>query len=646
MTTGPAKKIYGENKLITEEAMVGGLLSAAVGGCIASIVMSTDLLRAFVAHRLPLFSSGVTQAAWSEYINSYGLANITLAIVAGIVAVAFVAGFTFFGFQRSRWHLDGMEYFEDPDAGAKRMQSNETALMSSKQRDKKNPDRPAGINIGGVELSRTREVGHLSIVGLPGSGKTVIINNIIAQVLERRERIMLHDPKGDFTSWLYNERDTVLLGPWDTRASCWDIAADIDNAELATTFAAAMVEGEGGGDKGGGGQFFDDAATVIIGGLLKSYLLEHGKEWSWDTLADDLSNGPHAMYRQAVKGDPLVALLVSDYDKPKHNDKTDSVTATVAKAVSWVLAYAGTYKVVRRSDKTIDRDASRMFAIKKWLANEANTEVKKVVFNNDKNYEKRSQQIFGAMIAAAANYINSSAMPEISADAAGLWLVLDEFPQLGAGAGKYIQQIEELGRSRGVRVIKAMQDESQLFAQSGREKGEAQKSVQQTRVYCKLATGTASELSKKLGDKQFVRVEFPQVIGAGNKRIVHDKEPVIRVEALTGLRILKEPVPVGVEMIAHSDDVLVKLVQRFIDQEIVKERHPKVIQNEEFATAALRYAAAANRVRDQRAVADGKGVYDHLLSPDSPQLDDEDIPTPDETPYDDGDDGDDISINI
>ena len=181
-------------------------------------------------------------------------------------------------------------------------------------------------------------------------------------------------------------------------------------------------------------------------------------------------------------------------------------------------------------------------------------------------------------------------LEEIGADAPGLWVMLDEYPQLGATVSKYVQQIEELGRSRGVRVVKAVQDESQLFAQVGREKGEAQRSVQQTRVYCKLATGTAAELAQRLGEREVVRIEFPQAVGAGNKRASVQRLPVIRSSELTGLRVVKEGEQAGIEAVIHTDDLLVKVVHPFAS---VTETCPKVIDSERWRRGVLGMSGAA-----------------------------------------------------
>ncbi len=476
--------LYGENKLIGEEAFVGGTLGASVAAIISSLFVTTDTLNAFVADKFPRLAGAVSPTAWASYVDNYFTSVLSVSAAVALLTIGFVGGFVLFGWQRSRWHFQGMSLETDTKKSVKLLQSCETLLMSSAQKSKQT----TGVIVGGVELSRTRETAHIALAGLPGSGKTVLLNNLLLQVIARGDRVIAHDPKGDLTAWMYND-SVVLLGPWDERASCWDIASDIDNAELVTSFAHALVVGSKKDDNGKGNAFFDNAAEAVIAGLLKHYLITYKKDWSWDTFAADVAAGPVNIISKAIKGDPVVASLCSDVAEGKQtNDTTRDISATVGTAVSWLLAYAGTFDIVRNDGK-IDRAQSKMFSIKKWLGRTDHTAVQAVVLNNNANYSKRVEQIFGAVLASASSYINSPEMPEVSADATGFWLVLDEYPQLGAGCAEYIQKMEEVGRSRGIRVVKALQDESQLFAAVGREKGEAQRSVQQTRIYAKLATG-------------------------------------------------------------------------------------------------------------------------------------------------------------
>ena len=588
---------WGEQKPIFEEAVIGALTCAAVGLALGSVLLPEGAAYAYAA-RLGLVDDPAAYAWWAAHRYSVTIAA-TLWLMGGLLGG--IAGFFALLKQPTEWHSSGMEYHRDPEDGRRIMSRNERALMSHDQRD----GIIGGITIGGVQLSRTREVGHISLVGLPGAGKTVLANAIVAQLRDRGDRAIVHDPKGDFTAWLWGP-DVVLLGPWDARARWWDIARDIDTPELATNFAGAMFPGDGGPN-----QFFADAAREALAGLIKLYMRE-ATPWSWDTLAGDLAQGPEHIIACAHAGDPQTKILLpADASDSK---MAQGVMAELSRATSWITSYAAAFNFQR--DEFGELDKSQAFAIRAWLAGDDHGEIQTVILNNDKNYEVRSQQIFGAIIAAAANHVNSSAMPEVSADAEGLWVVLDEYPQLGAGVARYTQQIEEMGRSRGVRVVKCVQDKSQLFAAVGRDKGEAQRSVQQTRIYAKMATGTASELVQRLGSRDIIRVEFPQAVGAGNKRATTVQAPVIRVDDLTGLRIRKSPEDfasgkAGVELVAHTDDVLVRLLQPFPE---IKEHAEKVIVSERWARGILAAgpvaAAAAVTEADAAAAAQMVGFVD------------------------------------
>ena len=150
---------------------------------------------------------------------------LTILLLSIGVTVFGTVAFWIMGNHPQIWHNRGMEYIDDIDMATKELQSDETAMMTLKQKECH-----TGVRIGGVELSRKREVAHILLVGLPGGGKTVIINNVLQQILDRGDRAIIHDPKGDFSSWL-PESESVLLGPWDARSVAWDIATDISNPE-------------------------------------------------------------------------------------------------------------------------------------------------------------------------------------------------------------------------------------------------------------------------------------------------------------------------------------------------------------------------------------------------------------------------------
>lgn len=529
---------WGENKVIFEEALIGALLTAAVALVAVAAVLPMLLTKSLAA--LVGILNDPTAVQWGRDHPSALAVGGGLLVTAGLLG--FAIGFRKLGWQSQEWHYAGMQLLDEHEV-RQALQVRERALFSREQRE----GRVQGVQIGGVELSRTREVGHIAVAGLPGAGKTVLLTAITQQALGRGDRVLLHDPKGDFLDWIWGD-ECIVLGPWDARAVPWDLRADINTPERAVTFAGAIFNQTDAGQN----QYFVDAAREVFAALVKHLQRGRSDSWGWPDLADLLQSGAANIVRVAHDGDPVTRTLV-----PEAGTRTvQSILSEVVRSTAWIPAYASAFDVDQRR---------QAFSFSRWLAKASPAKV--VVMNNDARYATRSEQLFSAMLASVASVVSSPVMGDCSADESGLWVIADEYPQLGRQAQRAIGTIEEMGRSRGVRVIKAVQDESQLFAAVGREKGEALRSVQQTRIYLKLATGSAAELSQRLGQKEIMRVEFPHIVGGGNKRVTKDRQPVVRVDELTGLRVRKNGLPSGVEMIIHSDDVLGRLVQPFSDVE-------------------------------------------------------------------------------
>jgi len=534
---------WGENKMILEEAMIGAAIAAAVGFLLVLAVMPE------YAFRLGLYRV-MALAGWSVHpdIVAFGQQHRVLASVGVVLPIAAALGaavwaFITFGWQRQEWTWQGMEFDAEPESFGPRLAAHERELYSKAQAEavRARSAAPRGVRIGGVELSRTREVSHLAVYGLPGAGKTVLLRGLLKQALDRGDRVLVHDPKGDFLdalAWPESTDSVVVLGPWDARSRPWDIAADIGTPERAVAFAGAIF-GQGEGPN----KFFVDAARETLAGVIKHLQRRQPGAWGWGDLADILEAGNEAILGAAWDGEPAVKALVRD----PSSRQTDGVLGEIISAANWIPSYA----------RAFGREA-KPFSLAQWMIDPG--PVRAVILNSDARYVVRGEQLFGAMLAAAAATVSSPAMRERSADESGYWLLIDELPQLGKAAQKAITTIEEMGRSRGVRVVKAMQDPSQLDARTGREQATAQRAVQQTRIYLKLAPSSAAEISQQLGHRDIRRVELPQVVGAGNKRVVKDTAPVIRAEDLMASRRL----PNGVEAVVHVDDLIGRLVQPFV----------------------------------------------------------------------------------
>jgi hypothetical protein len=315
------------------------------------------------------------------------------------------------------------------------------------------------------------------------------------------------------------------------------VARDVPTPAAADQFARACFPR----DDGGANQFFVTAAREVLSGLVR--LLQSRGQWQLQDLAELLAAGPKAILDAAHAGNPLSRTQVPDANNPGSR----AVLAELSTGAAWIPVYAAAFD-----------GRARPFSITSWALGAEPGSL--VVLNSDARYSARAEQIFGGMLAALADAIASPAMPERSADEPGLFIVADELPQLSSAAQAALLRVEEIGRSRGVRVVKALQDPAQLRAREGADKADAARSMQQTRIYCRLSPSAAAQVCRELGDREIERLEFPLTTGQGNKRIVREKAPVLRVDSLMGLRVVAGE---GVELIASIDDFLGRLLQPF-----------------------------------------------------------------------------------
>jgi len=427
--------------------------------------------------------------------------------------------------QTEEQHLRGMRYEAEPGAAVDALQAIETRRMSTQQKAHK----VRGVTIGGVEWSRSRETEHALVLGLPGSGKTAgVLRPLLEQALDRGDRVILHDPKGDVTASHYDPRTTVLLGPWDRRCHLWDGASDMDSPALVDEFAAAIC----GVANAGENQYFHQGAALILGGLIKSAQVE-GRHWTWAQLADALRSEPVPMIKRAAMGDALVPGAFPSlftHGKGELTNGERGVLSTLSNC-SRMLMQLGAVEHARL-------DAPR-FSLRGWLAGTTHSETRLVILNSSALYAQACEALWGSMLAAASATI-VSAMPERSADAEGLWLILDEARQLGAIALERIQTIEEVGRSRGVRVVLGLQDAQQLEAAVGREKAGPMVSMQSTRFCLRSAPTAAEQMTHTMGDREIKRITNTATTGAvQGKTSSYERVPVLTTSDLTSLRVTR-----------------------------------------------------------------------------------------------------------
>ena len=95
--------------------------------------------------------------------------------------------------------------------------------------------------IAGIPFPERTETQHTIVSGTTGSGKTVLISDLVAQIRARGERCVLYDKMGAYTRAFFDAECDVLLNPLDARAPRWSPFLEARNPRDFDMMAAALI---------------------------------------------------------------------------------------------------------------------------------------------------------------------------------------------------------------------------------------------------------------------------------------------------------------------------------------------------------------------------------------------------------------------
>ena len=319
-------------------------------------------------------------------------------------------------------------------------------------------------------LSFDRETRHFLIIGSVGGGKTAIIIPLIKAALERGDRMVIYDSKGDFSSWVVN---AGLLAPWDSRSLAWDIGLDCADRQDAREVAARLIPE-------GNDPLWHTAARQILTAILIKLQVEQQTAWGWKELYE-LVCLPKDELMAIVRAYTPEAIHVADAP-----EKTAlSVLANFGAHMSLIGDLARAWGGLPQKQR---------FSVAQWLDNDQ-SKPQVLVLQGSGKYKELAQVFIQSIITMMVGHINSPNFVE--SRERRLWFVLDEFPQLGKLDG--VAQLLEIGRSKGVRVVMGAQDISQIKALYGDHTANSWTSMIGTQIVVRVNPGeTANFISKQV----------------------------------------------------------------------------------------------------------------------------------------------------
>ena len=292
--------------------------------------------------------------------------------------------------------------------------------------------------VAGVPWPERAETQHTIVSGTTGSGKTVLISDLVAQIRERGERCILYDKMGSYTRAFFDPARDVLMNPLDARAPRWSPFLEARTPRDFDTMAAALIPQQ----KDTVDPFWVTAARQLFangaGVLWKRGVTENR------VLVEHLLKTELTSLAEAMEG--TVAQSIVDPENPK--------TALSVRAM--LTAHLGALECLP--------DSGKPFSIREWVEREDESGFLFLTSRGDQHASLRG--LISTWLEIAVNALLSLARD----DARRVWVVLDELPTL-----HQVPSLQPgLAESRqfggcfvlGIQVISALRD---LYGRNGAE---------------------------------------------------------------------------------------------------------------------------------------------------------------------------------
>jgi len=257
---------------------------------------------------------------------------------------------------------------------------------------------PPPYRIAGVPYPDRAETQHTIVSGTTGSGKTVLISDLVQQIRDRGERCVIYDKMGSYTQAFFDPGRDVLLNPLDGRAPRWSPFFEARSPRDFDMMAAALIP--------------QQKDTV---------------DPCWVTAARQLfSNGAGVLWQ---KGEKTNRALVEHLLKTDLTELAKAMEGTVAQSIvdpknpktalsvrAMLTANIGAMEVLE--------DSGTPFSIREWISRDGDDGFLFLTSRGDQHASLRG--LISTWLEIAVNSMLSLEQD----DGRRIWVILDELPTL------------------------------------------------------------------------------------------------------------------------------------------------------------------------------------------------------------------------
>jgi len=254
------------------------------------------------------------------------------------------------------------------------------------------------ITLAGTPIVKGSETSNILVTGSPGTGKSVMIRELIKQIREKGDRAIIYSSSGEFIEQFYREDKDTILNPLDARCPAWNVWAECKGPPDFDSLAASLIpESTSSSDP-----FWTMAPRMLFSSVAMK--LASAGNTSNRELLNTLLSLELDQVASIVRGTIGSTLLAEGAEKTAL-----SVRASLA-------PYIGPLKYLKDSDAP--------FSIKQWVAKE---EGDSCIFISSRSDQR---DILKPLISLWLD-IATSAIMSLEADRdRRVWVIIDELPSL------------------------------------------------------------------------------------------------------------------------------------------------------------------------------------------------------------------------
>ncbi|WP_440994573.1 type IV secretion system DNA-binding domain-containing protein, partial [Cysteiniphilum litorale] len=302
-------------------------------------------------------------------------------------------------------------------------------------------NRLSPLKIGQQHLVYESEVKHIVLHGTTGTGKTVIVKDLLHQIRPRHHRAVILDDGGAYTQAFYDEsRGDVILNPFDTRCPNWNAWDECVETIDYDNFAAALIPDEADKDK-----FWVQSARNLLSSLMQE--MKKRGQTSYESLLQHCLNFPLEKLQEVLKDTPAEQLVDGDIAK----------TAITIRAI-----ITNHVKALR----FLPQESSRAkFSFRDWVMNEHKGACVFVVIRD------KDVQAIRSLISLWIGLLTTHVKSLERSHQRRIWLILDELMKLNRLTS--LPDTLATGRNYGLSCILGIQNKAQLRSTYGRDEAQA-----------------------------------------------------------------------------------------------------------------------------------------------------------------------------